>query len=42
VKRYRSVDPARSGGNADVLSREEAEMMARQGRWPKPADWDPG
>jgi len=42
MARYRGTDPARSGGNADVLSREEAEMMAREGGWPKPAGWDLG
>lgn len=39
MKRYRDADPARSGALADVLSLEEADRMADEGLWPKPADF---
>ena len=39
LKRYRSIDPLRSGGDAEVLSRRDAEMVGQQGLWPKPAAW---
>lgn len=40
IKRYRDVDPAMTGGHADVLSLDEAERMARDGLWPKPEGFD--
>ena len=40
IRRYRDVDPALTGGSADVLSLQEAERMASEGLWPKPAGFD--
>jgi acyl-CoA dehydrogenase len=36
MKKYQNVDPARTGGTADVLSFEQAERMASEGLWPAP------
>ncbi|WP_106848012.1 acyl-CoA dehydrogenase family protein [Blastococcus sp. Marseille-P5729] len=40
LKKYRDVDPATTGGWADVLSLDEARAMASAGLWPKPDGWD--
>ena len=40
IRRYEDIDPALTGGEADVLSLVEAERMASEGLWPKPADFD--
>lgn len=36
LRRHQSTDPANTGGNALVLSIEEAEKMGRSSRWPAP------
>jgi acyl-CoA dehydrogenase len=40
IKRHRGVDPALTGGGADVLSIEQAERLAQEGLWPKPDGFD--
>ena len=40
IKRYDAIDPAKSGGWSEVLSLQEAERMASEGLWPKPAGFD--
>lgn len=40
LRRYRDTDPALTGGAANVLTLDEAERMARDGAWPKPAGFD--
>jgi acyl-CoA dehydrogenase len=40
VRRHRGTDPLLSGGSADVLSLDEAERMASEGLWSKPAGFD--
>lgn len=37
LRKYRDLDPARTGGSADVLSVEEARQVARDGLWPSPS-----
>jgi acyl-CoA dehydrogenase len=37
IAKHRQVDPASTGGHSDVLTIAEAELMARDGLWPKPA-----
>ncbi|GGC46761.1 acyl-CoA dehydrogenase family protein [Chelatococcus reniformis] len=39
LKRHRNIDPATTGGYANGLTREEAELVGREGLWPKPAGW---
>ena len=39
IRRHRNVDPHRTGGHGHVLSLEEADEIARDGMWPKPADF---
>lgn len=39
MRRHRDVDPALTGGAGDVLSLEEAGLMASEGMWPKPEGW---
>src|SRR6202453_3063167 len=36
MRRYRNVDPARTGGSGDQLSREEADAWAQGGLCPRP------
>lgn len=38
IKRHAETDPARTGGAATVLSREEALRIAAEGLWAKPTD----
>jgi alkylation response protein AidB-like acyl-CoA dehydrogenase len=40
IRRYREIDPASTGGWADVLSIAESEQMASEGLWPKPEGFD--
>ena len=40
LSRHRKTDPAVTGGGAEVLTVAEAERMASEGMWPKPADFD--
>ncbi|MGY8632029.1 acyl-CoA dehydrogenase family protein [Bradyrhizobium sp. 14AA] len=40
IRRHHGTDPARTGGSADVLTLVEAEQMACEGLWPKPAGFD--
>ena len=40
IRRHRGTDPSVSGGSADVLTVAEAERMASEGLWPKPAGFD--
>ena len=37
LRRYRNVDPARTGGDAAVVSREQAALIAAEGPWPAPS-----
>ena len=39
MRRYRNTTPEKSGGYAYVLPIEEADQMAGEGLWPKPADF---
>jgi acyl-CoA dehydrogenase len=39
LARHRRVDPISTGGHGDVLSLAEAELIARDGLWPKPEDF---
>jgi len=39
IARHRTIDPATTGGHGDVLSLAETEAIARDGLWPKPADF---
>ncbi|RKF21767.1 acyl-CoA dehydrogenase [Altericroceibacterium spongiae] len=39
MRRYRDTSPDETGGWADVLTLEQAEQSASEGRWPKPADF---
>jgi acyl-CoA dehydrogenase len=39
IKRQLATPVERTGGGADVLTREEATRMAEDGAWPRPADW---
>jgi acyl-CoA dehydrogenase len=39
LRRHRASDPRETGGDADVPSRETAAEIARNGLWPRPADW---
>jgi acyl-CoA dehydrogenase len=36
MRRYRNVDPARTGGSGDQLSRKEADEWSEGGLWPRP------
>jgi alkylation response protein AidB-like acyl-CoA dehydrogenase len=36
MRRYRNLDPARTGGSGDQLSREEADAWSQGGLWPRP------
>ncbi|MBB4631972.1 acyl-CoA dehydrogenase family protein [Sphingosinicella soli] len=36
IRRHQNIDPARTGGDADVLSLVQAERMAAEGLWPNP------
>ena len=36
IRRHQATDPAVTGGGAEVLSRDEAEAIAREGPWPSP------
>ena len=36
IRKYGSIDPALTGGGADVLSLDEARRMAAEGAYPKP------
>ena len=36
IRRHRNEDPTQTGGNGNVLSIDETEMMGREGRWPRP------
>jgi acyl-CoA dehydrogenase len=38
LRRHQNIDPARTGGGGDALSREESEAWAAGGLWPNP--WD--
>ncbi|WP_233356260.1 acyl-CoA dehydrogenase family protein [Henriciella aquimarina] len=40
MRRHRNTDPATTGGEATVLDLEDAERMASEGLWPKPAGFD--
>jgi acyl-CoA dehydrogenase len=37
IRRHRGIDPSGTGGWAEVLSVAEADQMANEGLWPKPA-----
>ena len=39
LRRHAAVDPRDTGGHADVLSREGAQLAGDLGRWPRPAGW---
>jgi acyl-CoA dehydrogenase len=39
IRHWRDLDPAESGGDADVLGLPEAQRMASEGLWPKPAEF---
>ena len=39
MRRYRDTTPQSSGAYADVLTVAEADQMANEGLWPKPADF---
>ena len=39
IRKYGSIDPALTGGSADVLTLEEARQMAAEGAYPRPADF---
>jgi alkylation response protein AidB-like acyl-CoA dehydrogenase len=36
IRRYRDIDPTITGGDADVLTVEQADRMAIEGLWPNP------
>jgi acyl-CoA dehydrogenase len=38
IRRYRNVDPGRTGGGADQLKPEESEAWSRGGLWPRPGE----
>ncbi|MCB1739646.1 MAG: acyl-CoA dehydrogenase family protein [Gammaproteobacteria bacterium] len=40
LRRYRNSDAAKTGGDASVLDRDEADLIAQQGLWPRPEDWN--
>jgi alkylation response protein AidB-like acyl-CoA dehydrogenase len=40
IRRHLNTDPALTGGDAHVLSLAEAQQMADEGLWPKPAGFD--
>lgn len=40
IRRHRAVDPALTGGQADILSLAAAERCAADGAWPKPSGFD--
>jgi acyl-CoA dehydrogenase len=37
LRRHQNIDPARTGGGGDALSREEAEAWSAGGLWPNPS-----
>ena len=37
IRRHEKIDPARTGGSADVLTRAESDLIAKQGLWPSPS-----
>jgi len=37
MRKYRDIDPLRSGGSADVLTLDEVRRVATEGPWPPPA-----
>jgi acyl-CoA dehydrogenase len=39
LRRHRDQDPAKTGGNAEVLPVDEALALCQGGAWPKPADF---
>jgi acyl-CoA dehydrogenase len=39
LDRHRASNPSRTGGEADVLTRDEVLEVARGGLWPRPASW---
>jgi hypothetical protein len=39
IGRHHGTDPAKTGGDAAVLTAEQAEQLATQGLWPKPPGW---
>jgi alkylation response protein AidB-like acyl-CoA dehydrogenase len=36
LRRHRNIDPARTGGSGESLSREESEAWSQGGLWPRP------
>jgi acyl-CoA dehydrogenase len=39
IRRHHVTDPAMTGGDAAVMTTEQAEQLASQSLWPKPRDW---